>query len=139
MILQQRPDQLAAVLFQTRLQLRVLKPARLLARQPAGQRTQQLARAREPLRRARTAQHPIPAGRSAQVRSVRRCEREFAHRRISMACPAESVEKIGGHAHHQRRSFDGNPPTFAANPTRHLPHIPSEHHTTAPRIPSIHR
>ena len=34
MILQQRPDQLAAVLFQARLQLRVLKPARLLARQP---------------------------------------------------------------------------------------------------------
>lgn len=80
MILQQRPDQLAAVRFQTRLQLRVLKPARLLARQPAGQRTDQLARAREPLRRARTAQHPIPTRRSARVRSVRRCGREFAHR-----------------------------------------------------------
>jgi hypothetical protein len=59
---------------------------------------------------------PTPKGRSARVRSVRRCGREFAHRRISMACPAESVEKIGGHAHLQRRSFDGNPPTFAANP-----------------------
>src|SRR5450755_4282587 len=49
MILQQRPDQLAAVRFRARLQLRVLKPARLLARRapacpPASPQRQELLR-----------------------------------------------------------------------------------------------
>jgi hypothetical protein len=95
MILKQRAEQLPAVLLQTRLQLSVLKPPRLLARQPAGQRTEPLGRAREPLDRARIkrrvdrrAGHPIHG----------RCSwRWLAHRRISLACARENVEKIGSH------------------------------------------
>ncbi len=45
MILQQSPDQLTAVLLQARFQLPVLKPTRLLAGQPARQRTEQPSRA----------------------------------------------------------------------------------------------
>lgn len=109
----------------------MLNPTRLRARQPAGQCAEQLARAREPLQHPRTVQQSVPAGRTASLRSVRRRGRGFAHRSISMPCPAESVEKIGGHAHLQRRSFDGNTPRLSPptphTPSAYLPQRPHDH------------
>jgi hypothetical protein len=135
MILQQRAEQLTTVRFQTRLQLTVLKPACLLASQPAGQRTEQLCRTLKPVRHHSTTALPVPDRRSLAVRFARHGRRLLAHRH-SMTGTAESIEKIGRHGHLQQGSFDGNNPTFRrpTGSTSGISTPPTDNNT--PQIPS---
>ena len=91
MILQQRPDQLATARFKTRFQLRVLKPVRLLARQPTGQRPEPLGRARELFDPARSLARPrggvTPERTPLRQRHRHRLTHRL-HRRLSVVEPA---------------------------------------------------
>jgi len=96
LVLQHLAGQLTPVLGQPRLELRMLKPQRLLARRPLDEPRKQRLRALKPHRRMRP-RAALLAAHGPPI-TIYRSRRRLTHRAVSLPGAGEQVEQIRSHA-----------------------------------------